>query len=360
MCSHLTETILWVSGDVHFHLPVLFVSCSTTGRSQNKNSESQREKKKPYLVEHRVPAWWSHYTKFSLTQPCNISLAPRQEHLNTPHFSGSLTHKTDGFTTEDIYLTSTTTCLRALSHPFAMLPKSEAALCCAAWFICLQVVFDFHLFHSNGAWPEEKKKNCCPPFGQIIASRREHTQLLPRNTAPVSEAGITSRCISVSFGKGCCGYGTEQVGWEMGEENIKPERFNRSICSLAHGGDINPKHPRPGGLSGSGLARSFHTQHQTAQACSQQWFGFYLNQQQVLMKSFISLKISLISNGKCPQPAKVLNTTLMTNSSIHYSAAVHYVIHQVECKQDLPPQLTYSQIVTFSIITTKNNFCIFF
>lgn len=134
------------------------------------------------------------------------------------------------------------------------------------------------------AW--RKKKNCCPPFGQIIASRREHTQLLPRNTAPVSEDGITSRCISVSFGKGRCGYGTEQVGWGTGEENIKPERFNRSICSLAHGGNINPKHPRPGGLSGSGLARSFHTQNQAAQARSQQWFGFYLNQQQVLMKSF--------------------------------------------------------------------------
>lgn len=163
----------------------------------------------------------------------------------------------------------------------------------------------------------------------------------------------------MSFGKGCCGYGTEQVGWGTGEENIKPERFNRSICSLAHGGNINPKHPRPGGLSGSGLARSFHTQHQTAQACSQQWFGFYLNQQQVLMKSFFSLKISLISNGKCPQPAKVLNTTLMTNFSIRYSAAVHYVIHKVERKQDLPPQLTYSQIVTFSIITTKNISAVF-
>lgn len=137
--------------------------------------QKAKGKKNPYLVEHRVPAWWSHYTKFSLTQPCNISLARRQEHLNTPHFSGSLTHKTDGFTTEDIYLTSTTTCLRALSHPFAMLPKCEAALCCAAWFICLRVVLDFHLFHSNGAWPEEKKKLLSSFWTNYSKQKRTHT-----------------------------------------------------------------------------------------------------------------------------------------------------------------------------------------
>lgn len=50
----------------------------------------------------------------------------------------------------------------------------------------------------------------------------------------------------------------------------------------------------------------------------------------------------------------------MTNFSIHYSVAVHYVIHKVERKQDLPPQLTYSQIVTFSIITTKTISAFFF
>lgn len=161
-------------------------------------------------------------------------------------------------------------------------------------FAALRDSFVYKLFQTSICFtrtgPGLKKKNCCPPFGQIIASRTEHTQLLPHNIAPVSEDGITSRCISasLSFGKGCCGYGTEQVGWGTGEKNIKPERFNRSICSLAHGGNINQtsKHPRPGGLSGSGLAHSFHTQHQAAQACSQQWFGLCLNQQQVLMKSF--------------------------------------------------------------------------